>query len=611
MSRHSPSFFDGFSAEEHGRVLNRLKHRWFPSGATVIAEGDKHREIYVVQSGTARVFVTDRHGADHPVNHVGPGATLGEMSFFSDQPASATVGATSDLDVLVIGEAEFEEISVAFPRLFYNVGAILSERLARVSRRSVHSALGHAFILLDHGAPALLSYALACSLAWHTHGSTLLLIVAEGPPPPELTAFMANQGARPSSGGSANISMSQGLVPIAEGSICVQFVTPASFFAPEALAEGVGDLCRSYDQVLVQLPADTPLPALPGRVLRLCGDSHKAGNSLSVGEDAGSLYTLRGWTDTSGSAFPDGNGILRVPALAPDDAQALARGILPANTPAGKALGWAARDLAGLKVGLAFGAGSARGYAHIGVLKVLEDLGLTIDYIAGSSIGAGVAALHALGYPPKDCTGFLDRVGSAAIRLVVPTRSLLSINGLRASLRQITGETRFEDLPTPLAVVTADIVTGQEIVFNRGLLWPPLLASMAVPGVYPPQQIGVHTLVDGAVVNPVPSNVVAAMGADVVIAVKLRSRGARLAQGSSTQPRSLLHTLIRSFEMMQSNIVTEAATGATIVIEPVFECSEEYGLTSFTRGRSYIELGESAALAALPRLTSAIPWLRR
>jgi NTE family protein len=138
---------------------------------------------------------------------------------------------------------------------------------------------------------------------------------------------------------------------------------------------------------------------------------------------------------------------------------------------------------------------------------------------------------------------------------------------------------------------------------------------MAIPGLYPPQQIGAHTLVDGGVVNPVPSNVTAVMGADIVIAVKLARRSGPLAveneaQQATNRSQSVLQTLLRSFEMMQSKIITEAAAKATILIEPVFGTSSNYGLRSFMEGRSYIELGEAAALAALPRIAAALPWLR-
>src|SRR5207247_7918391 len=133
--------------------------------------------------------------------------------------------------------------------------------------------------------------------------------------------------------------------------------------------------------------------------------------------------------------------------------------LLPARTAAGRALGWAARDLARLKVGLVFGGGSEKGYAHIGVWRALERVGLPVDFLAGTSIGSAVAALVALGYAPDDGTGVLDTCGQNAFKLGLSTASVLSNNGLRASLQVVGQDKRIENLNTPLAVTTADITT--------------------------------------------------------------------------------------------------------------------------------------------------------
>jgi NTE family protein len=614
MGGDSPSLFDGFSAEEYLRVVSRLKRRWLPANEFIIAEGDERHEIYVIEAGTARVFARDRYGVEHTINHVGPGAAIGEISFFTGQPASATVIAITDLNVLVITAADFDNIAAAFPRFYYNLGAILSQRLARISRRSVQSGPRRISVLLDYGAPPLLGYALACSVAWHTRSPTLLLVVAEGSPASELTALAANAGAGSAPSDQTAKFPSTTFGPLAEGRAHLRIVTPTDSFAAHVLAATVDELLNNYDHVLVQLSVKTPIPATPGRRVRLCGEGSVSSDCAAAWRNDHAAYTLTAWENSIVPKRLDGERVLGVPPLIPGDERAMRDGFLPVLTPAGKALGWAARDLSGLKVGLALGAGSARGYAHIGVLKVLHEAGLTVDYLVGSSIGAATATLHALGLNPDEIGGVFDRLGAEAVRLTLPTRSLLSIDKLRRGLHKICGETRFEDLRLPLAVVATDIVTGNEIVFDKGPILPPVMASIAIPGVYPPQQIGTYTLVDGGVVNPVPSNVAVAMGADTVIAVKLNRRatalGERRAEGFPAQPVSLLRTILRAIEIMQGKIFTEAGVGSTIMIEPVFDNVKEYRLRSFTQARSYTQLGESAARAALPRITSALPWLR-
>jgi NTE family protein len=265
---------------------------------------------------------------------------------------------------------------------------------------------------------------------------------------------------------------------------------------------------------------------------------------------------------------------------------------------------------------VALGAGSSKGYAHIGVLSALERRGVPIDYIAGASIGAAAASLLALGSSPGEMIEYLDQIGSRLFRPTVPVRGLLSNIPLRKRLQTAIGaDVRIEDLPLPLAIVAADLVERREVVFRSGLLWPAVLASVSIPGIYPATRIGRYTLVDGGALNPVPSDVVAGMGADVVIAVKLSGR---LSEGDRQEavavepagtPPQVLEVLTRSIELMQSRIATQTAR-ATVTISP--RCNEGAGdgIRGFTRGRRFVELGGQAAEGALPRLAAALPWLR-
>jgi NTE family protein len=240
---------------------------------------------------------------------------------------------------------------------------------------------------------------------------------------------------------------------------------------------------------------------------------------------------------------------------------------------------------------------------------------LPIDCLAGTSIGAAVGATYALGNTTDRLAEVLDDVGSNAFRLTLPTRSVLSMAGVREGVQRVGGNSRFEDLPKPLGIVSADIASGREVIFTRGLLWPAVLASMAIPGIYPPQRIGEHILVDGGVLNPVPSSVAASLGADMVIAVKLASRDDAEplnieGEEISGKSVSVVQTIMRSIDMMQGKIVTDTANAATILIEPDFSSSGGWGLRSFKQGRRFIDAGEASAEAAIPRLAATLPWLR-
>jgi NTE family protein len=464
-------------------------------------------------------------------------------------------------------------------------------------------------LLQDAGAPPLLGYALACSVAWHTRKSTLFVSVWPDEPPAELLNITGAVRTPELTNARVPLSVrSDGRRGIGAAAIVTRAQGP---FGRGVLHETIEELSSTYEHVLVQTPMDF-VQTLGGRRLRL--QDARTPTHPDDGSSPGS--TIRGWLEPLVPNHPERDGSLCVPALDANDQAGLAIGLLPARTAAGRALGWAARDLAHLKVGLAFGGGSEMGYAHIGVWRALERVGVPVDYLAGTSIGAAVAALYALGYAPDEGTNVLDTCGANAFRLGLSTASVLSSNGLRASLQVVGQDKRIEELRTPLAVTAADINSGREIVFRRGLLWPAVLASMAIPGVYPPQCMGPYMLVDGGVLNPVPSNVVAQMGADSVIAVRLIARSGLApvypeSAESSGRPPTLYHTITRAIDMMQSKIAADTAAAATMLIEVNFEDVARVGLRRWSEGRRYIPLGEAAVDAALPRLSAALPWIGR
>ena len=172
MSGTTPSFFDGLPAEELEDILGSLERRRFPAGAVVIAEGESLHNVFIAQSGRAEVFVSDRRGEEHRVGEVVPGATLGEMSLFTGQPAVGTVRAVEDFDVLVMPDVDFERTCTRYPHVYRNLGTILSQRLAATNRLTLREQPGRLIVLEDDGAPPLLGWALACSVAWHTQAST-------------------------------------------------------------------------------------------------------------------------------------------------------------------------------------------------------------------------------------------------------------------------------------------------------------------------------------------------------------------------------------------------------------------------------------------------------
>jgi CRP-like cAMP-binding protein len=175
------TIFDGLPAGALEAELLGLERRHFPAGSVVLAEGDSTFETYVVESGTADVFVSDRDGVEARIGTVVPGSTIGEMSVLTGEPAAATVRAMADLEVLVLSQSDFERLAAKYPLIYRNVGALLSDRLDRSNRRPFRDATGRVTVLRDLGAPPLLGYALACSMAWHLRRATLLVVLDDSP----------------------------------------------------------------------------------------------------------------------------------------------------------------------------------------------------------------------------------------------------------------------------------------------------------------------------------------------------------------------------------------------------------------------------------------------
>jgi len=571
------SIFDGVPPDELESIIGR---RRFTAGDVVIGEGDAPDQLFVITAGNADVTVAGRDGNALTVNRLGPGMTFGEMSLITGEPAAGTVRATDELEVIAIGGPEFERIAHRFPVVHRNVGTILARRLASTTRLVARPPIGQLIALDDAGAPPELAWALACSIAWHTRSPTALVVVGERLPEP--LAGLSQPG------GGAVLRLSSTL---------------------DRPGSELDELQATFDHVLVVAPAERESRLAPDRRLLLSSADAPASGTAGTA-------VVTGWVRTAPAVLgPSASGAIPVPALVAADHAALGKGMLPAASPAGRAVGWLARDLTGLKVGLAFGAGSLRGYAHVGVLAELERAGLAADYLAGTSVGAAVAVMHAMGKSPAEVADVLDRTGDVLFRPMVSHRGLLSNRALRRHLRGVGGDRRIEEMPVPLAVIAADIERQEEVVLRRGPLWSAVLASITIPGVLPAVRIGGRTLVDGGVVNPVPAGTVSDMGAGAVVAVRLSSPGgAPSLDVESTYerraPRSSLAVIMRSVEMMQGRIGTELPGSPLVTIAPAFDGLAGAKLRRFSSGRRFVEAGAAATGAAMPRLATVFPWLR-
>jgi NTE family protein len=174
------------------------------------------------------------------------------------------------------------------------------------------------------------------------------------------------------------------------------------------------------------------------------------------------------------------------------------------------------------RIGLALGGGGGKGGAHLGVLAALEDLGIPIDVIAGTSVGGFVGVLYAAGFSLAQIAGIFPTFALRRIATPDPTRTgLIGARKREVLLTRLLADRTFADLRMPCAVTAADLVSGRLVVIDQGPLVPAIMATTAIPGIFPPVVRGQEVLVDGGVLDNVPVDVAERMGARRVIAVQL------------------------------------------------------------------------------------------
>ncbi|MEJ5306916.1 MAG: patatin-like phospholipase family protein [candidate division WOR-3 bacterium] len=177
------------------------------------------------------------------------------------------------------------------------------------------------------------------------------------------------------------------------------------------------------------------------------------------------------------------------------------------------------------KIGLALGSGAAKGYAHIGVLKVLEELKIKPDVIAGTSMGALVGVLYASGYLAKDIEDLANRIDKKEVKklfkITFDGAGLVNGEILNRYIDSLLPVDTFDKLKIPFGCVACNIIDGRELNFTKGFLRDAVRASISIPGIITPKMLKNYALVDGGLVNPVPVSLCRRLGADVVIAVNV------------------------------------------------------------------------------------------
>jgi NTE family protein len=247
-------------------------------------------------------------------------------------------------------------------------------------------------------------------------------------------------------------------------------------------------------------------------------------------------------------------------------------------------------------LGLALGGGAARGFAHVGVIQVLEEAGLKPSHVVGTSAGSLVAALYASGKTVPELRKAAETMEEAEITdWMVPllNRGALRGEALAKYVNHQVGGRSLEQMKIPLGIVATDLRSGEAITFRRGNTGSAVRASSAVPAVFQPVRIGGREYVDGGLVAPVPVHQVREMGANFVIAVDISS------DPEGNPADDTFQILMQTFTIMGKSINTLALKEADVIIRPALAGVKS---ADFSARRRSIEAGRVAMLAQLPKL---------
>ena len=253
-----------------------------------------------------------------------------------------------------------------------------------------------------------------------------------------------------------------------------------------------------------------------------------------------------------------------------------------------------------LKIGLALGGGAARGFAHVGVIAVLEEAGLKPQLVVGTSAGSLVAALYASGKTSAQLQQTALNMEEVAITdwmLPIFGRGMFRGEALARYVNDLVAGRLIENMAIPLGIVATDLNSGQAVLFQRGDTGTAVRASSAVPAVFVPVKISGREYVDGGLVSPVPVRFARQMGADIVVAVDISNPPEANPAGDTLQ------ILLQTFSIMGKSINQYELKDADVVVRP-----SQIGLKSadFSARQRAMDAGRAAMLAALPALKAKL-----
>ncbi|MGH3257094.1 MAG: patatin-like phospholipase family protein [Streptosporangiaceae bacterium] len=474
-------FFASLDETTRLELAEQLEPVHVAAGEVVFREGDPGTGLFLVVSGRLRLSVA-AEGAERMLYDVGRGAIIGEMAALTDRPRSATVQAVRDSDLLLLRVSSFTSLLERSPALVTGMMRLLVDRVLAVDRlltveRTQLPPPGRTIAVVCAGqnsrAATLVAGRLAAQLA--RIGSVF------GVDADVVARHLGPEAAQRSPGDPGRAELTGWLHAVERDHDHV-------IYQPDADDTAWSRLCLSQaDLVLLVASAgeDASLGAVEARALAT-GALRCELALLHEGDPAQSSATVR-WLERRPVADHH-----HLRADRPGDVARLARMIT------------------GTGCGLVLGGGGARGLAHLGVIRALEEAGVPIDVVGGTSMGAIMAGLCARGLADSERVRAVTTIARHGRRLITPTLPLVALSAGRYMDRILAEHLTavpIEDLPLRFFCVSTSLTRAEEVIHERGPLWTAVRASLALPGIWPPIYAAGELLIDGGAIDNVPVDV--------------------------------------------------------------------------------------------------------
>jgi NTE family protein len=655
----SVPLFEVLSEDDRQFIARRLKAETFASGKLIVRQGDTGDSLYIITRGLVKVTQCEKTGTVKEVARLQAGDYFGEMSLLAGQPRSADITAITDTSTLVLYKNDMDEILREYPTIAVHFSKVLSKRLRESELKlDVKHAVSIIALYSRHVESLLqtvIAVNLAASFAKELKKRIILVDACENET--ELATMLHLDLPKP-----ADLELIDRYDVLDGGDVTPFIRKHQAGFHTLSLTAGsklkqrtfekdirplLDKLKQEYDYLLINCPKGIT------RLIHTALEHADLIVYLTPTSDE-SIQRCKKDADLFAQGYGDTKelliGVLRKDTQPGISWQVLEETLAPhafltihqdistidhflrtgrlfvveeSRRTISRSLQHLTRKIGRVRVGLALGSGSARGFAHVGVLKVLEAHDIPIDMIVGASMGAFVGGFFAAGVTALELEEMVlyyrnkRKARRTIFDFTLPLYGISKGNRLAKFMRSHLGDITFDDLAIPFIAVATDISNGKEVVLRHGILWQALRASGSVPVLFEPYYLDGRYLIDGGITNPLPTDILIENDVDFVISCSVNFSFS-LSKGMDSEAQESVHledglakylkpspkygivsTLTRTIGIMSASNTLNKARLADIDIRPNVS---HIDWTDFHRGDELLHAGEEAAEEAMPAI---------